>query len=91
MKIAISVESTSDLSKEILLENNISCIPFQISIGDEIFRDGEFSTSEIFEKVEKLKSLPKTTALNEYEYTEYFESLLKENDAVVHICLSSGL
>ena len=91
MKIAVSVESTSDLSKALLLEYDIKCIPFQISIGDNVFKDGEVSTSEIFALADKLKVLPKTTALNEFEYTEYFENLLKEYDAVVHISLSSEL
>jgi DegV family protein with EDD domain len=91
MKIAISVESTSDLSQSLLAKYDVKVIPFQISIGDDCFKDGELSTQEIFAQVDKTGVLPKTTALNEFEYTEYFESLLKEYDAVVHICLSSGL
>lgn len=91
MKIAISVESTSDLSKALLSQYDVKCIPFQISIGDETFKDGDVSTAEIFARAEKLKTLPKTTALNQFEYTEYFEGLLKEYDAIIHICLSSGL
>ncbi len=91
MKIAISVESTSDLSKALLSQYDVKCIPFQISIGDETFKDGDISTAEIFARAEKLKTLPKTTALNQFEYTEYFESLLNDYDAVIHICLSSAL
>ncbi len=55
------------------------------------FKDGEHTTAEMFEYVDKFGTLPKTTALNEYEYTEFFEELLKSYDAVVHICLSSGI
>ena len=91
MKIAVSVESTSDLSKELLSQYQINCIPFHISIGGDTFKDGDISTAEIFARAEKLKTLPKTTAINQFEYTEYFESLLKDYDAVIHICLSSGL
>ena len=29
--------------------------------------------------------------MNEFEYTEYFQELRKDYDAVIHICLSSGL
>ena len=91
MKIAISVESTSDLSKELLAENDIKVIPFHIVLGSETFSDGERTVEELFEFVDKNGVLPKTNALNEFEYTEYFENIKKEYDAVVHICLSSGL
>ena len=66
-------------------------IPYQIVLKDQTFKDGEISTQELFDFVDKNGVLPKTNALNEFEYTEYFEELKKEYDAVVHICLSSGL
>ena len=91
MKVIISVESTSDLSKDILAKHNISSIPFHITLGDRTFKDGELSTEEMFAFVDKHDTLPKTNAINEFEYTEYFESLKKNCDAVVHIALSSGL
>lgn len=91
MKIAISVESTNDLSKELLLENDIKVIPYHIVLGDTEFKDGEKTTEEMFEYVDAHGTLPKTNAINEYEYTEYFNQILKEYDAVVHISLSSGI
>ena len=91
MKIAVSVESTSDLSKELLAENDIKLIPYEIVLGDKCFKDGEVSTEELFAQVDKLGVLPKTNALNQFEYTEYFENILKDYDGIVHICLSSGL
>lgn len=91
MKIAISVESTADLSKELLNEFDISLIPYAITIKDEVFKDGEISTDELFAKADSLKVLPKTTALNSFEYAEYFTALLTKYDAVIHICLSSAL
>lgn len=91
MKIAVSVESTNDLSKEMLLEKDIKVIPYQVTLGDRVFKDGEVSTEEMFAYVDEYKVLPKTTALNEFEYTEFFEGLKASYDAVVHICLSSGL
>ena len=91
MKIAVSVESTNDLSKELLKEYDVKVIPFEIVLGDEVFRDGEKTTEEMFEYVDKTGVLPKTNALNEFEYTEYFEGLKKDYDAVIHIVLSSGI
>ena len=91
MKIAISVESTSDLTKELLQKYDIRVIPYHIILKDKTFRDGELTTQELFDYVNANGVLPKTNALNEYEYTEFFEELKKEYDAVVHVSLSSGL
>ena len=91
MKIAISAESTIDLTKELLNEFDIQVIPYQIQLGDKDGLDGEITTDEIISFVNEKGVLPKTAAINEYRYTEYFESLLKNYDAVVHFTLSSGL
>ncbi len=89
MKIAISLESTCDLSKEIIEKNEFKIIPFHITLGEKTFVDGEVSTKEMFDYVDQTGTLPKTNAINEFEYTEYFESLKKDYDAVIHISLSS--
>jgi DegV family protein with EDD domain len=91
MKIAVSVESTNDLGATLLQKYDIKVIPYQIVLGDRTFKDGELTTLEMFEFVDKTGTLPKTNALNEFEYTEFFEELRKEYDGVVHIALSSGL
>lgn len=91
MKIAVSAESTVDLSEEIKKEFDISVIPYTVILNDKTVSDGEVPTQEIFDFVEESGILPKTTALNEYEYREYFESLLKRYDAVVHIALSGEI
>jgi len=91
MKIAISAESTIDLTKELLEKYNIKILPFQVLLGDNIYKDGEINSSQIFEFVSKNKILPKTSAINEMEYSEHFENLLKTHDAVIHFSLSSKL
>lgn len=91
MKIKISAESTVDLTKELLDEYEISTIPFQVTLDSDIYFDGEISPSEIIDFANNTKILPKTSAINEYTYTEYFENLLKDNDFVIHFSLSSEL
>ncbi len=91
MKIAISVESTNDLNKELIAKYDISVIPYTINVGNTVFKDGEYTTMQVFEMADKTGILPKTTAINEFEYTEYFKGLLEGADAVVHVCLSSML
>lgn len=91
MKIAISAETTCDLLKEQIEENDIKIIPFTIILGEEVINDGADAVDKIFDYYKKTKSLPKTSALNEIDYTNHFESLLKDYDSVIHISLSSGL
>lgn len=91
MKIVISAESTNDLSKELIEKYQVSVIPYEIVLKDKCFKDGEITAEEIFDFVDKENVLPKTNAINEFEYTEYFESLKKDCDAVIHICLSGEM
>ena len=91
MKICISAESTIDLPKEVLDEFGIKTVPFTITLGEKMGLDGVTTPEEIFEYVDRTGVLPKTSAVNIGQYMEYFSSLLKEYDEVVHLSLSSDL
>ena len=91
MKVAVSAESTIDLTKELIEKFDFKIVPFQIFLGDDNRLDGEVSCDEIINFVDKNKILPKTGAVNETQYTEHFSKLLKEYDAIVHFSLSSEL
>lgn len=91
MKIAISVETASDLSKELIKENDIKVVPFTVFLGDKDYKDGEITCDQIIEFVEKNKVLPKTGAVNRITYEEHFTEILKEYDGIIHISLSSEL
>lgn len=91
MKIAISAETTIDLPKPMLEEFDISLIPFTVIMGEEEFADGEVTPAELFAYTEKTGKLPRTAAINQYQYGEHFRSLLKKYDVVIHFCLSSEM
>ena len=91
MRIAITAESTIDLPKELLQEFDIRTIPFTIVMGEEAKLDGEFPVSELFEFTDKTGQLPRTSAVNEFQYEEFFGNILKEYDEIVHISLSSEI
>ena len=91
MRICISAESTIDLQKPQLEEFDIHVIPFPVLLGTDMKNDGVVTPTEIFDYVDKTGVLPRTSAINEMQYTEYFEGLLKEYDAVIHFALSSGI
>ena len=89
MKIAISAENTIDLPKELLDKYDIHVISFDITLGDQT--SNSYTSAEVFDYVDKTGILPKTSALNEVEYGEYFDGLLKDYDAVIHFALGSGI
>ena len=92
MKICISAESTIDLSKELLSQYEIEIIPFGVLLGEEAYLDGDITPQDIFDYVDKNKILPRTSAINEFQYKEYFESkFAKGYDAVIHFSLSSEI
>ena len=91
MKIAISAETTVDLTKELLEKYDVKTVPFTVLLGEEAKLDGEITVDEIIDYVNITKVLPKTSAVNEYQYDEHFEKLLKDYDAIIHFSLSSEL
>ncbi len=91
MKICISAESTIDLPQEILDEFSIKTIPFSVILGTESGFDGVITPQTIFDYVDKTGVLPRTSAINEAQFDEYFRNLLKEYDAVIHFSLSSEI
>ena len=91
MKIAITAESTIDLPKELLEKYDIQTAPFSILLGDDMCEDGEGIADKIFEYVDKTKVLPKTSAINDAQYKEFFDKVLEKYDAIVHVSLGSEL
>lgn len=92
MKIAISVESTVDLSKELIEQYQFKMIPFTVLLGETAYLDGDITSQDIFDFVAKEKILPRTSAINDFQYREYFEGLFEEGyEAIIHISLSSEI
>lgn len=89
MKIAITADGTCDIPKEYAKENNITLTQIAVIMGDKEYVEGvNIVPQDIYDFVEKNKVLPKTTAVNSYQYKEVFEKLRKEYDAVIHFALS---
>lgn len=91
MKIAITSDSTIDLSKELLQEFDIKILPLQFTLGDNVYRDGDLTNEQIFEHVNNGGALPKTSAENAEGFKAFFSEILKEYDAIIHFDISSGI
>ena len=91
MKIAITAESTIDLTKELIAKYNIQIIPFTLVLGEEEGKDGDITPEDLYAYTEKTGKLPRTAAINEFQYGEFFKEVQKEYDAVIHFALSSKI
>lgn len=90
-KIAISLDSACDLSKELIEKYDFKIIPFGVNLGDKFFYDGEIASEEIFEYADNNKTLPKTNAVNEEAFKEHFAKILNDYDAIIHFDISSDM
>ena len=89
MKIAITADSTIDLTNELLQKYDIKTIPVSILLGDVEYLDGDITVEEVFNYVDTNGVLPKTSAINEIRFTEFFEEILRDYDAIIHFDISS--
>ena len=90
-KIAISLDSACDLSKELIEKYDFKIIPFGVNLGDKFFYDGDITPEEIFEYADNNKTLPKTNAVNEEAFKEHFAKILNDYDAIIHFDISSEM
>jgi DegV family protein with EDD domain len=91
MRIKILSDSTCDLSKALLEENDITVVPLTVIKNDEQFKDGVSITPDvIFEHVANGGSLCTTSANSVGEYADWFKKYAPEYDGVIHINIGSG-
>lgn len=91
MNIKILSDSTCDLSKDLLEQNNISLVPLIVIKDGEVYSDGVTITPEdIFAHVAAGGSLCSTAAVNAADYADIFAQYANDYDGVVHINIGSG-
>lgn len=92
MKIAISAESTIDLQKDLLDLYEIQTVPFTLIMGEDSALDGEVNSADLFAFTDRTGKLPKTSAVNQYQFEEHFAKLKEQGyDAIIHFSLSSEI
>ena len=71
------------------LKLNLIRMPYVMDSGEEIFYDmGEQHDFKGFFEAMRQGATPKTAALNEYAYTEYFEPILERGEDIYYITFS---
>lgn len=90
-KVAIIVDTSCDVPKGFLKENEIDVIPMGCIIGDEVHAEGdEISSQELLNKVREKGVMPKTSAPSVVDFEEHFAKLLQNADEVLSLSISSG-
>lgn len=91
-KVIISTDSPSDIGAALAEKWGVAVIPLHVILNGEDRLDGvNVTPEEIVENYKATKALPSTSAIPVGEYEDFFASLTKDGDSVVHIALSSGI
>lgn len=92
MGIRIVIDSTSDVTEEIIRKHNLKMVPLTVNFENESYLDKvELSSKDFFEKLGKSEKLPTTSQVSPGAFAETFSEILLEGDQVLGIFLASEL
>jgi len=90
MSIRIVIDSTSDVTEDIINKYNLKMVPLTVNFENESYLDKvELSSSDFFEKLIKAEKLPTTSQVSPGAFVEAFSEILMEGDQVLGIFLAS--
>jgi DegV family protein with EDD domain len=90
MSIRIVVDSTSDVTEDVIIENNLKMVPLTVNFENESYLDKvELSMPEFFKKLETAETLPTTSQVSPGTFVDVFDEILSEGDQVLGIFLAS--
>ena len=88
--IKIFVDSTADLSPELIAKYDLTVIPLYVTIGGKAYKDMyEIKAQDIFDNYNKNKELPKTAAVSVADYFEAFRPVVEAGYDIIHFTISS--
>lgn len=90
--IRLLVDSSSDLNKDYLEENNIAIAPLKVNIDGTDYLDGiDLERNEFYEILTTSEVFPKTSQPSPQNLVDIFEDVKEKGDECICIMLSSGL
>ena len=88
--IKIFVDSTADLSQELIEKYDLTVTPLYVTIGGKTYKDMlEIHAQDIFDNYYKTKELPKTAAVSVADYIEAFRPVVEAGFDIIHFTISS--
>ena len=90
MSIRIVIDSTSDVTQEVIDKYNLKMVPLTVNFDDGSYLDKiELSTEDFFKKLGKSDKLPTTSQVSPGAFIETFSEILLRGDEVLGIFLAS--
>lgn len=90
--IVIASDSTCDLSAELIERYQIKILPLGVTLGDEVYRDGvDVTPDDIYAYHAKTGLLPKTSAINVAESSDFFAELTRDGASVIYFTISASM
>lgn len=90
--IIIACDSTCDLNSELIERYQIKVLPLGVSLGGKQYLDGENITpDDIYAHYAKTGELPKTSAANIQQFTDFFRELTMDGSSLVFFTISSDM
>lgn len=91
-QVKIMTDSTADLPYSLIEQCGIERVPLHIILGDEAYPDDQNLTSaDLFRFADETGMLPKSAAVNEFQFTEVFTKWLDEGYDIFFTGISSKL
>lgn len=91
-KVIIMTDSTCDLTPELIEQRHIHVVPLYVNFGDLSYRDGvDLTTEQLYEKVDELGFLPKSSAVSPGEFVNQFTPFIEAGYDIVCITIGSKL
>jgi DegV family protein with EDD domain len=91
MRIKITADSTSDIPQALCREWGIDLLPLYVVRDGQALKDGlEITPDDIYAHVSAGGDMVSTAAVSVADYLGYFQPILEEYDAIVHINIGAN-
>lgn len=91
-KVLITCDSSCDIGPELCERYGIVLNPFTINLGDDSYVDGvDITPDDLYAFHDRTGQLPKTSATNVAEHTEFFKKHLEDAEELIFFTISAKM
>ncbi len=91
-KVIIAGDSTIDLTPELIERYQVKILPLGVTLGDRLYTDGvDVHPDMIYAHYEQTGELPKTSAINVAQCSEFFKQHTADGSSMVFFTISSEM
>ncbi len=91
-KIIIASDSTTDLNPELIERYGVRILPLGVTVGGKSYTDGvDIDPDMIYDNYNKTGELPKTSAINIAQFTDFFEECTADGSSMLFFTISSDM